>query len=63
MISTALVVAATFVLPYLPLHPLLGLVPLPAPVVAWLVGITVLYVLAAEAVKRVFFARKPAAGA
>ncbi len=63
VISTALVVAATFVLPYLPLYPLLGFVPLPAPVVAWLVGITVLYVLAAEAVKRAFFARKPAASA
>ena len=63
VVSTALVVAATFVLPYLPLYPLLGFVPLPAPVVAWLVGITVLYVLAAEAVKRAFFARKPAASA
>lgn len=56
LISTAVVTALTFVLPYLPLNPVLGFVPLPASVMAWLVAITVLYVLATEVVKKIFYA-------
>jgi Mg2+-importing ATPase len=56
LISTAVVTALTFVLPYLPLNPVLGFVPLPASVMAWLVAITVLYVLATEVVKKFFYA-------
>jgi Mg2+-importing ATPase len=57
LISTAVVTALTFVLPYLPLNALLGFVPLSAPVMGWIVGITVLYVLVTEAVKKAFYAR------
>ncbi len=59
LISTLIVTGATLVLPYLPVNALLGFVPLPAPVLAWMVGITVLYGLAAEAVKKAFYARRP----
>ncbi|HMA54768.1 MAG TPA: magnesium-translocating P-type ATPase, partial [Acidobacteriota bacterium] len=52
LISTAAVTVLTFVLPYLPLNALFGFVPLPASVMAWLVGITGLYILAAEGVKK-----------
>jgi Mg2+-importing ATPase len=58
LISTLVVTAVTLVLPYLPLKALLGFTPLPASVVAWLVGITVLYVLTAEAVKKAFYSRR-----
>jgi Mg2+-importing ATPase len=57
LISTAIVAAVTFAIPYLPLNALLGFVPLSAPVMGWIVGITVLYVLATEAVKKAFYAR------
>jgi Mg2+-importing ATPase len=56
LISTAIVTVLTFALPYLPLKALLGFVPLNASVMAWLIGITVAYVLAAEAVKKAFYA-------
>jgi Mg2+-importing ATPase len=58
LISTAIVTALTLVVPYLPLHSLLGFVPLPIPVMGWLVAITILYVLTTEAVKQAFYARK-----
>ncbi|MGQ9555485.1 MAG: magnesium-translocating P-type ATPase [Anaerolineae bacterium] len=52
------VAVVTVLLPYLPLNWLLGLTPLPAPLLLALVGITILYVAASEIVKRAFFARK-----
>ena len=58
LISTAIVAGLTIVLPYLPFHALLGFVPLPAPLMAWLLGIIVFYVLTTEAVKRIFYAHR-----
>ena len=55
--STIIVVGITLVLPYLPLNSLLGFVPLPAPLMLLLIGLTVLYVVVAELAKKYFYAR------
>jgi P-type Mg2+ transporter len=52
--ATLAIAMLTLVLPYLPISPLLGLTPLSAPILLVLLGITVLYVAAAERVKQVF---------
>ncbi|HEX9332062.1 MAG TPA: HAD-IC family P-type ATPase, partial [Anaerolineales bacterium] len=56
-ISTLIVALVTFVIPYLPVNGLLGFVPLPAGVMFLLLGITILYVIATEIAKRIFYAR------
>ncbi|HOW86390.1 MAG TPA: magnesium-translocating P-type ATPase [Candidatus Aminicenantes bacterium] len=56
--SSLIVMAVTLALPYLPGRVLAGFTPLPAATMGWLAGITVLYVLATEAVKRAFYARR-----
>jgi len=56
-ISTLLVALVTFVIPYLPFNSLLGFVPLSAGVMSLLLLITLLYVLATEIAKRIFYAR------
>ena len=60
LISTAIVTALTFALPYLPVNALFGFVPLPGPVLGWLAGITGLYVLSVEALKKVYFSKRRA---
>ncbi len=55
--STLAMVGITFLLPYLPFHALFGFVPLPAPLMLAMIGLTVLYVAATEAAKKVFYAR------
>jgi Mg2+-importing ATPase len=56
LLASSLAVAAlTVALPYLPHAGLLGFTPLPLPLVATLIGITFLYVLAAEAAKTRFY--------
>ncbi len=55
--STLLVIAFTLILPYLPFSALFGFVPLPAPLMLMLIGLTVLYVIAAELAKKYFYAR------
>jgi P-type Mg2+ transporter len=59
MLATATLVVAllTLVVPYLPFSDLLGFTPLPAWMMLTLVGITALYVAAAEGMKRLFYAR------
>jgi P-type Mg2+ transporter len=54
---SAAVGVATLLLPYTPLGPLLGLVPLPPPYLATIAGIIGLYFGAAELTKRWFFRR------
>jgi P-type Mg2+ transporter len=56
-ISTLIVALVTLVIPYLPLNSLLGFVPLPAGVMSLLLLITLLYVIATEIAKRIFYAR------
>ena len=55
-ISTLIISLITFVIPYLPFNGLLGFVPLPASVMFLLLLITLLYVLATEIAKRIFYA-------
>ena len=53
--TTALVGALAFAIPYLPLAPLLGFVPLPFEVLATVVLITALYLVAAELAKQRYY--------
>jgi len=55
--STLVVIGITLVLPYLPFNSLLGFVPLPAPLMLVLIGLTLLYVVVAELAKKYFYAR------
>jgi P-type Mg2+ transporter len=55
--STLLVIALTLILPYLPFSTIFGFVPLPAPLMLMLIGLTVLYVIAAEIAKKYFYAQ------
>ena len=55
--STIVVIGLALVLPYLPCNSLLGFVPLPAPLMLLLIGLTLLYVFVAELTKKYFYAR------
>jgi Mg2+-importing ATPase len=50
-------VGVTLVLPYTPVNTLFGFVPLPAPLMLTLLGLTALYVAATELAKKYFYAR------
>jgi Mg2+-importing ATPase len=56
-IATLLVAATTITLPYTALGKIFGLVPLPWYIMLTLIGITTLYLLASELVKRLIFAQ------
>lgn len=56
-LATLAVVAITLALPWTPAAPLLGFVPLPPGLSAALVGVVILYLLSAEALKRFFYGR------
>jgi Mg2+-importing ATPase len=60
LVTTLVMIAATFVIPYLPLVGILGFVPLPAPVVATLCVIAGCYMAATEVAKRWFLAPRSA---
>ena len=55
--STVAVIAVTLVLPYLPFSAIFGFVPLPAPLMLAMIGLTLGYVVAAEMAKRLFYGR------
>lgn len=55
--STVAVIAVALALPYLPFSSIFGFVPLPAPLVLAMVGLTLAYVLAVEVAKKAFYAR------
>ncbi len=57
LLSTVTVIAITLVLPYLPFNSLLGFVPLPAELMAVLIGLTLLYVCVVEIAKTWFYSR------
>ena len=63
LVSVIGVSLAAIALPYLPGAGALGLVPIPAPVLMMLLGITLTYVLVSEIFKRRFFAAKPSVAA
>lgn len=54
---TLAVSAVTLAVPYLPFSHFLGFTPLPAWIMAVLVGLTVLYIVAAEIAKKIFYSR------
>ena len=56
--STVAMIALTLVLPYLPAISLFGFVPLPAPLMLAMIGLTLAYVAAVEVAKRFFYARR-----
>jgi P-type Mg2+ transporter len=62
LVSTIVVIGITLVLPYLPFNSMFGFVPLPAPLMLVLIGLTVLYVIAAELAKKYFYAHARNAG-
>jgi Mg2+-importing ATPase len=55
LIGTIIVAGITLVLPYSPLNKLLGFVPLSASLILALAGLTLLYIIASELAKRVFY--------
>jgi len=54
-LATLIIAAITVLLPYAPFSALLGLTPLPLPLLALIGGITLLYMLASELAKRLFY--------
>ncbi len=60
--TTLAVVAVALLLPYLPFASVFGFVPLPAPLLLGVIGLTLAYVLTVELAKRVFYARPAYAG-
>lgn len=56
--STVAMVALTLALPYLPAMALFGFIPLPAPFMLAMVGLTLAYVAAVEVAKGLFYARR-----
>lgn len=57
LVSTIVVIGITLVLPYLPSNSLLGFVPLAAPLMLMMIGLTLLYVVVTELAKKYFYAR------
>jgi Mg2+-importing ATPase len=60
LMATLAVVTATFLLPYSPLSGILGLAPMPGSFLSALGVILVLYIVAAELAKRIFYRRERA---
>ncbi|MCE5207360.1 MAG: magnesium-translocating P-type ATPase [Chloroflexi bacterium] len=57
LVSTLIFIGITLVLPYLPFISVFGFVPLPAPLMLAMLGLTVLYVIATEITKKIFYSR------
>jgi Mg2+-importing ATPase len=55
--STLLFIAIALVIPYLPFISLFGFVPIPAPLMLTMLGLTALYVVATEVTKKYFYSR------
>lgn len=58
LMSSLIFIVITLVIPYLPFISVFGFVPLPAPLMLALVGLTVLYIVATELAKKLFYSRK-----
>jgi Mg2+-importing ATPase len=57
LVSTLIFIAITLVLPYLPFISVFGFIPLPAPLMLTMLGLTMLYILATELTKKYFYSR------
>jgi Mg2+-importing ATPase len=63
LVSSLIFIAIALVIPYLPFISVFGFVPLPAPLMLAMIGLTLLYVLAVELAKKYFYARADNANA
>jgi Mg2+-importing ATPase len=61
--STLVVLCTALILPYFPGVALFGFVPLPAPLMLGMIGLTLAYVAVVEVAKQRFYAHAEAAGA
>jgi len=57
LVSSLIFMGIALVIPYLPFISVFGFVPLPAPVMLAMIGLTTLYVLATELAKKYFYSR------
>jgi P-type Mg2+ transporter len=57
VLSSLALIAITLVMPYLPFMAVFGFVPLPAPLMAAMIGLTILYVVFVEFAKKYFYSR------
>ncbi len=57
LVSSLIFIGITLVIPYLPFISVFGFVPLPAPLMLAMLGLTALYVLATELTKKYFYSR------
>ena len=57
LVITLIFIVITLVLPYLPFISVFGFVPLPAPLMLTMLGLTMLYVMATELTKKYFYSR------
>jgi Mg2+-importing ATPase len=57
LVTTLIFIGITLVLPYLPFTSVFGFVPLPAPLMLAMLGLTALYVLVTELAKKFFYSR------
>ena len=63
LMSTLVVTGITLVLPYLPFNTLFGFIPLPAPLMLAIIGLTALYVVVTEVAKKYFYSKMENAAA
>jgi Mg2+-importing ATPase len=57
LVSTLIFIGITIILPYLPFISVFGFVPLPAPLMLTMLGLTGLYIVATEVAKKFFYSR------
>jgi Mg2+-importing ATPase len=57
LVTTLVFIGVTIALPYLPFSSVFGFIPLPAPLILTVLGLTAFYVLAAELAKKYFYSR------
>ena len=57
LVSTLVVISMTLVLPYLPFNSWFGFIPLPAPLMLAMIGLTALYVVVTEVTKKYFYSQ------
>ncbi|HWQ45566.1 MAG TPA: magnesium-translocating P-type ATPase [Longilinea sp.] len=63
LISTLIFIALTLAIPYIPFISIFGFIPLPAPLMLTMIGLTALYVVTVEIAKKFFYARAENANA
>ncbi len=57
LVSTLIVVGVTLVLPYIPFNFLFGFIPLPAPLMLTMLGLTALCIVVTEIAQKYFYSR------